>query len=216
MNLIFLGPPGAGKGTQAKKICEKYKLTQIATGDILREHLRNETGLGKKAKEYIDNGNLVPNDVIIDMMRYEIEKTKKEGGFLLDGFPRTVPQAEALDDLMSELDDNIDLALVIEVPNEELEKRLTGRRVCPKCGTSYHILFNPPKEDGKCDHDGEDLIQRKDDNIETVRNRLDVYEKETKPIINYYENQGLAKRISGVGSVSDIFEKIESKIENIN
>lgn len=212
MNLIFLGPPGAGKGTQAKRICEKFNLTQIATGDILREHLRNETGLGMKAKEYINAGNLVPNDLIIDMMRYEIEKNRNKGGFLLDGFPRTVKQAEALDELLKELNDKIDVAIVLNVPNDELISRLTGRRVCPKCGTSYHLIFNPPNEDGICDHDNEPLIQRKDDNEETVKNRLEVYDKETKPIIHYYEKKGLAYSVDGVGSVSEIFERINEGI----
>ncbi|TNE32680.1 adenylate kinase [bacterium] len=214
MNLIFLGPPGAGKGTQAKRICEKYKLTQIATGDILREHLRNETGLGKKAREFINAGNLVPNDLIIDMMRYEIEKNRSKGGFLLDGFPRTVTQAEALDELLKELNEKLDVAIVLNVPKEELIDRLTGRRVCPQCGTSYHLIFNPPNDDSKCDHDGEILIQRKDDNEETVKNRLDVYEKETKPIIHYYEKKGLAYSVDGVGSVSEIFDRINEGINS--
>lgn len=208
MNLIFLGPPGAGKGTQAKRICEKYGLTQIATGDILREHLRNETGLGMKAKEYINAGNLVPNDLIIDMMRYEIEKNRKKGGFLLDGFPRTTAQAEALDELLKELDDKLDLAIVLSVPNDELISRLTGRRVCQTCGTSYHLIFNPPKVENICDNEGAELIQRKDDNVETVKNRLEVYDKETKPIISYYEQKGLVYNVDGVGTVGEIFERI--------
>ena len=212
MNLIFLGPPGAGKGTQAKRICDKYNLTQIATGDILREHLKNETGLGKKARQYIDAGNLVPNDLIIDMMRYEIEKNRSKGGYLLDGFPRTVTQAEALDELLSDLDDKIDVAIVLNVPNEELMARLTGRRVCPSCGTSYHLIFNPPAKEGICDLDGEELFQRKDDNEDTVKNRLDVYVNETKPIITYYEKQGLAHHVDGVGTVDEIFNLINEGI----
>lgn len=214
MNLIFLGPPGAGKGTQAKRICEVHNLTQIATGDILREHLKNETGLGKKAREFIDAGNLVPNDLIIDMMRYEIEKNRGKGGYLLDGFPRTVTQAEALDELVKELDDKIDVAIVINVPNDELLARLTGRRVCPKCGTSYHLLFNPPVKEGLCDNDGEELIQRKDDNEETVKNRLEVYESQTKPIIMYYEKKGLAHNVDGVGTVNEIYSRINEGISN--
>jgi len=215
MNLIFLGPPGAGKGTQAKRICEKYDLTQIATGDILREHLKKETGLGKKAKEFINAGNLVPNDIIIDMMRYEIEKARgNSSGILLDGFPRTIAQAEALDELMKELDDKINLAIVLNVPNSELMERLTGRRVCPKCGTSYHVKFNPPTKEGVCDNDGEELIQRKDDNEETVSNRLNVYEEQTKPIIEYYTKQDIEHNIDGVGSVDGIFNKVSEAINN--
>jgi adenylate kinase len=214
MNLIFLGPPGAGKGTQAKRICEKYGLIQIATGDILREHLRNETGLGQKAKEYINAGNLVPNDLIIDMMRYEIEKNRTKGGFLLDGFPRTVTQAEALDELLEDLEDKLDLAIVLNVPNDMLITRLTGRRVCPSCGTSYHLEFNPPKTEGICDNEGAELTQRKDDNEETVKNRLEVYDKETKPIINYYEQKGLVYNVDGVGTVSEIFDRINEGISS--
>ena len=214
MNLIFLGPPGAGKGTQAKRICEEHNLTQIATGDILREHLKNDSGLGKRAREYINAGNLVPNDLIIDMMRYEIEKNRSKGGYLLDGFPRTVEQAEALDDLLKELDDTIDVAIVLNVPNSELMGRLTGRRVCSKCGTSYHVIFNPPSKEGMCDNDGEQLIQRKDDNEETVKNRLEVYEGQTKPIIMYYEKKGLAHHVDGVGSVNEIYARINEGISS--
>lgn len=212
MNLIFLGPPGAGKGTQAKRICDEHNLIQIATGDILREHIRKESGLGKKAKEYLNAGNLVPNDLIIDMMRYEIEKNRGNGGYLLDGFPRTVPQAEALDELLGEMDDKIDVAIVLSVPNDELMARLTGRRVCTKCGTSYHVLFSPPKEENICDNDGEELVQRKDDNEETAVNRLEVYENQTKPIIMYYEKKGIAHNVNGVGSVNEVFSRINDGI----
>jgi len=147
------------------------------------------------------------------MMRYEIEKNRSKGGYLFDGFPRTVTQAEALDELLNDLDDKIDVAIVLNVPNSELIERLTGRRVCPKCGTSYHLLFNPPANEGVCDHDGEELIQRKDDNEETVKNRLEVYQKETKTIITYYEKYGLAHRVDGVGSVDDIFDYLKEGID---
>ncbi len=208
MNIVFLGPPGAGKGTQAKMIAEKYGIPQISTGDMFREHLSKGTELGKKAKEYMDKGALVPDEIVLDMVEERLKQPDCEKGFILDGFPRTVPQAEALDKLLEKLGKKIDYAILIDVPDEELVKRLTGRRTCKKCGMMYHVMFKPPKEEGKCDVCGGELYQRADDNEETVRNRLKVYHEQTEPIIAYYEKKGVLHRIDGMGSIEEIFNRI--------
>lgn len=208
MNLILLGPPGAGKGTQAQKICEDYNVTQISTGDMLRAHRKQGTELGKKAEEYISSGNLVPDDLIINMMKEEIKEVRKKGGYLLDGFPRTIAQAEALDQLIDEIDDNIDLALAVEVPENELIKRLTARRTCPECNSTFHLINKPPKEEGICDNCGADLIQRPDDNEETALNRIKVYKEQTEPIIAYYAKQDKVEKVDGTGSVDDVYSDI--------
>ncbi len=208
MNIVFLGPPGAGKGTQAKKIAEKYGIPQISTGDMFREHLSKGTELGLKAKEYMDKGQLVPDEVVLGMVEERLKQPDCEKGFILDGFPRTVPQAEALDQLLEKMGKKIDYAICIDVPDEELVKRLTGRRTCKKCGMMYHVMFKPPKEEGKCDVCGGELYQRADDNEETVRNRLKVYHEQTEPIIQFYEKKGVLYRIDGMGSIDEIFERI--------
>ncbi len=208
MNIVFLGPPGAGKGTQAKMIAEKYGIPQISTGDMFREHLSKGTELGKKAKEYMDKGALVPDEIVLGMVEERLKQPDCEKGFILDGFPRTVPQAEALDKLLEKLGKKIDYAILIDVPDEELVKRLTGRRTCKKCGMMYHVIFKPPKEEGKCDVCGGELYQRADDNEETVRNRLKVYHEQTEPIIAYYEKKGVLHRIDGMGSIEEIFNRI--------
>ncbi len=208
MNIVFLGPPGAGKGTQAKKIAEKYGIPQISTGDMFREHLSKGTELGLKAKEYMDKGQLVPDEVVLGMVEERLKQPDCEKGFILDGFPRTVPQAEALDQLLEKMGKKIDYAICIDVPDEELVKRLTGRRTCKKCGMMYHVMFKPPKEEGKCDVCGGELYQRADDNEETVRNRLKVYHEQTEPIIQFYEKKGVLHRIDGMGSIDEIFERI--------
>ncbi|WP_457756274.1 adenylate kinase [Thermodesulfatator indicus] len=208
MNIVFLGPPGAGKGTQAKMIAEKFGIPQISTGDMFREHLSKGTELGKKAKEYMDKGALVPDEIVLGMVEERLKQPDCEKGFILDGFPRTVPQAEALDKLLEKLGKKIDYAILIDVPDEELVKRLTGRRTCKKCGMMYHVMFKPPKEEGKCDMCGGELYQRADDNEETVRNRLKVYHEQTEPIIEYYEKKGVLHRIDGMGSIDEIFNRI--------
>jgi len=210
MNLILLGGPGAGKGTQAKKLIEKYQIPQISTGDILRAAVKEGTEMGKKAKEYMDAGKLVPDEVVIGIIRDRLAQPDCRKGFILDGFPRTVPQAEALDQVLADLKTQIDHVISIEVDEEELVTRLTGRRTCknPDCGQMFHIKFNPPKKEGVCDKCGSELYQRDDDNEATVRSRLATYNQATKPLIDYYQAKGLLRTIKGVGSIDDIFTQI--------
>ncbi len=208
MNLILLGGPGAGKGTQAKKLIEKYGIPQISTGDILRAAVKEGTELGRKAKSYMDQGKLVPDELIIDITEDRLKQPDCQNGYMLDGFPRTVVQADALDNLLKRMESKIDHVISIDVDKEELVKRLTGRRTCRQCGGMYHIMFNPPKKEGVCDKCDGELYQRDDDNEETVRSRLDVYEKQTHPLIQYYKEKGLLRPIDGVGSIDTIFNKI--------
>jgi adenylate kinase len=216
MNLIFLGPPGAGKGTQAQRLTREYGVVQISTGDILRQHKKEGTELGLKAKEYIDRGDLVPDDLIIDMLANEMDVNDLSGGYLLDGFPRTVPQAEAFDNMLLERNEKIDAVLVLEVPNEDLIQRLSGRRVCLKCGRPFHVEYNPADKNPDCPEGGEhEIIQRKDDSEDSVRNRLVVYQKQTSPLIEYYEKGGKSHKIDGTGSMNDVFSKIKDVLKNI-
>jgi adenylate kinase len=208
MNIILLGPPGAGKGTQAKMLIDKYQIPQISTGDILRAAVKEGTPLGKEAKSYMDKGGLVPDSVVIGIVEERIQEPDCVKGYMLDGFPRTVPQAEALDGMLSNLSAQIDHVVSIEVASEELIKRLTGRRTCRECGAGYHVMFDPPKAEGVCDKCGGDLYQRDDDNEATVKSRLDVYESQTLPLIDYYKVQGKIRPIDGVGEMKEIFERI--------
>ena len=208
MNIILLGPPGAGKGTQAKMLIEEYQIPQISTGDILRAAVKEGTPLGKEAKSYMDKGALVPDSVVIGIVEERIQEPDCKKGYMLDGFPRTVPQAEALDEMLSKLSAQIDHVVSIEVANEELVKRLTGRRTCRECGAGYHVMFDPPKVEGVCDKCGGELYQRDDDNVETVTSRLNVYEAQTLPLIDYYEVKGKIRPIDGVGDIKDIFKRI--------
>ncbi|AEB09290.1 adenylate kinase [Desulfobacca acetoxidans] len=210
MNLILLGGPGAGKGTQAKLLIEKYKIPQISTGDILRAAVKEGTAMGKKAKEYMDAGKLVPDEVVIGIIEDRLKQSDAQKGFILDGFPRTVPQAEALDATLKKMGSKIDHVLSIEVDEEALVTRLTGRRTCKNadCGQMYHIKFTPPKKEGVCDKCGSPLYQRDDDNEATVRSRLTTYNQATKPLIDYYAKQGMLQTIKGVGGINDIFNKI--------
>ncbi|MDU4602506.1 MAG: adenylate kinase, partial [Staphylococcus warneri] len=197
MNIILMGLPGAGKGTQASEIVKKFPIPHISTGDMFRKAIKDETDLGKEAKSYMDRGELVPDEVTVGIVKERISEDDAKKGFLLDGFPRTIDQAEALNSIMAELDRNIDAVINIEVPEEELMNRLTGRRICENCGTTYHLVFNPPKVEGICDLDGGKLYQREDDNPETVSNRLKVNVKQSKPILEYYDNKGVLKNIDG-------------------
>jgi len=214
MNLILLGGPGAGKGTQAKKLIDEYKIPQISTGDMLRAALANKTQLGLKAKEYMDKGALVPDSVVIGLVEERLAKPDCNSGYILDGFPRTVPQAEALDQVLSKLGQEIDHVLSIEVDNDELVKRLSGRRTCRSCGAMYHVMFSPPEKEGVCDKCGGELYQRDDDNEATVRNRLKVYEEQTSPLISFYEKKGLLRKVEGTGSIDDIYSRLNSVIRS--
>jgi adenylate kinase len=210
MNLILLGPPGAGKGTQAKKMVDVYGIPQISTGDMLREAVKNQTQLGMEAKKFMDAGQLVPDEVVIGLVKERMTKPDTDKGFMLDGFPRTVPQAEELDKVLADLNKPIDHVISIEVANEELMGRLTGRRTCKACGAGFHVIFDPPKEEGKCDKCGGELYQRDDDNEATVSNRLKVYDSSTKPLIDYYQGKGLLRPVDGVGAIDDIFGRVKA------
>lgn len=208
MNLILLGPPGAGKGTQAARIIEKYNIPHISTGDIFRENIKNGTELGKKAQEYMNKGQLVPDELVVEIATDRLAKDDCKAGFLLDGFPRTVFQAEELDKFLEARGSRIDHVLDIDVNREELMVRLTGRRVCSKCGASYHVVNIPPEKEGICDVCGAELIQRKDDNEETAANRIEVYNSETKPLIDYYEKAGNISHIDGTTGLENVFKTI--------
>ena len=208
MRIIIVGPPGAGKGTQAKLIVKDFQIIQLSTGDLLREHRRQDTKLGQAATKYMDGGNLVPDEVILGMVAQEFKKPELEPGYILDGFPRTCPQARGLDQLLADRGLALDHVLVLEVPDSELVRRLTARRSCSKCGHIYNLVFNPPAVDGVCDHDGSPLIHRSDDTEETVVNRLAVYKKQTKPLVDHYQPQGVVRHIDGTGDMQDIYQRI--------
>lgn len=208
MNVILLGPPGAGKGTQAKRLVAKYGIPQISTGDMLRAALKEGTPLGLEAKKYMDAGALVPDSVVVGLVKERIQKPDCAGGYMLDGFPRNVSQAEVLDGMLVELGQKIDHVVCIEVPNEELLVRLTGRLTCRSCGGGFHLKFDPPQKPGACDKCGGELYQRDDDNEATVSSRLKTYADSTEPLINYYANQGKLRRIDGVGSMDEIFGRV--------
>ncbi|SDZ62710.1 adenylate kinase [Evansella caseinilytica] len=213
MNLILMGLPGAGKGTQAEKIVDKYGVPHISTGDMFRAAIKNSTRLGLQAKAFMDEGNLVPDEVTIGIVRERLSNEDCVNGFLLDGFPRTVAQAEALDEMLNELDRQLDHVLYIEVPKEDLFKRLTGRWICPACGTTYHELYNPPKVAGKCDKDGSELIQRDDDKPETVGKRLEVNLEQVKPLVDFYEEKGYLCKLDGNKEIQEVFEDIDTVLK---
>lgn len=216
MRLLIMGPPGAGKGTQAVLIKEEYQIPHISTGEMFREAMANHTALGVEAKKYIDNGNLVPDAVTIGIVKERLALPDCQKGFLLDGFPRTIVQAEALDKILEELNITLDAVLNIEVDNEILVERIAGRRVCPNCGAGYHLESIKPKVDNICDVCNTPLIQRKDDNRETVLNRLQVYENQTKPLLDFYKNKKLVKAVNGEGDIKDIFEKVKVILGGMN
>ena len=215
MNIILMGFPGAGKGTQASEIVKKFPIPHISTGDMFRKAIKDETDLGKEAKSYMDRGELVPDEVTVGIVKERISEDDAKKGFLLDGFPRTIDQAESLNQIMSELDREIDAVINIEVPEEELMNRLTGRRICEKCGTTYHLVFNPPKVDGICDIDGGKLYQREDDNPETVSNRLSVNVKQSKPILEYYNNKGVLKNIDGSKDIDEVTNDVIDILDHL-
>ncbi|MCA0989423.1 adenylate kinase [Guptibacillus algicola] len=216
MNLVLMGLPGVGKGTQAEKIVEKYGIPHISTGDMFRAAIKEGTPLGKKAKEYMDSGNLVPDEVTIGIVRDRLGKDDCGKGFLLDGFPRTVAQAEALETILSDLDRQLDYVVNIAVEEDQLMKRLTGRRVCKNCGATYHAVFNPPKEEGVCDKCGGELYQRDDDKEETVRTRLEVNKQQQQPLLTFYEGKGYLKTIDGNKDINVVFEDIDQLLGGLS
>jgi adenylate kinase len=215
LNLILFGPPGAGKGTQADRLRADFQLPYIATGDMLRANVKDETELGKQAKRYMDAGELVPDDLIVKMAAERLQEADAQDGFILDGFPRTVAQAEALEKQLSELGRRITAAVLIDVPNEEVIRRLSGRRVCVKAGHNYHLEFDPPKHEGVCDQDGSRLIQRDDDKPEVIENRLRVYQEQTAPLVDYYDERGLMRRIDGTRPPAEVHDHIRAVIATL-
>jgi adenylate kinase len=210
VNLVLMGLPGAGKGTQAEKIVEKYGIPHISTGDMFRAAIKEGTELGLEAKSFMDKGELVPDQVTIGIVRERLSKEDCNKGFLLDGFPRTVAQADALEDILSELDKKIDYVINIDVDQSILMERLTGRRICKNCGATYHLVFNPPAKADECDRCGGELYQRADDNAETVKNRLDVNIKQTKPLLDFYESKGYLRNIDGQQEISKVFTDLDA------
>ena len=208
MKIIMLGAPGAGKGTQAKMIADKYKVPHVSTGDIFRANIKNGTELGKEAKQYMDKGLLVPDELTVKILLDRVAQADCENGYVLDGFPRTIAQAEVLDKALTELGDKIDYAIDVNVPDENIIKRMSGRRACLACGATYHIEHIPPKKEGVCDRCGEALVLRDDDKEETVKNRLNVYHEQTQPLIEYYTGKGILKEVDGTVPMDQVFEAI--------
>jgi adenylate kinase len=215
LNLILLGPPGAGKGTQAQRLCEDFRLPFISTGDMLRAAVAEETELGLEAKRYMDAGELVPDTLIVALAARRLEDEDARDGFILDGFPRTLQQAEALDAQLRQLGRRVSAALLIDVPDEEVIQRISGRRVCVKAGHNYHVVTDPPKREGICDQDGSRLVQRDDDRPEVVRNRLRVYHEQTEPLIGYYDERGLLRRIDGTRSPAAVHDHVRALIATL-
>lgn len=208
MKIIMLGAPGAGKGTQAKMIAEKYCIPHVSTGDIFRANIKNGTELGKKAKTYMDAGQLVPDELTVDLLIDRISKDDCANGYVLDGFPRTIPQAECLDEALAKREESVDYAINVEVPDQNIVNRMGGRRACVNCGATYHVVHIPPKKEGICDKCGSKLILRDDDKPETVQNRLKVYHDQTQPLIEFYEKKGVLKEVDGTQDMKVVFEDI--------
>ncbi len=215
LNLILFGPPGAGKGTQAERLQVDFQLPFISTGDMLRGNVKDGTELGEQAKEYMDAGDLVPDELIVAMAAERLQEEDARDGFILDGFPRTLDQADALEKQLSELGRRVTAALLVDVPDEELIRRLSGRRVCVKAGHNYHVEFDPPKHEGVCDQDGSRLIQRDDDKPEVVENRLRVYHEQTEPLVEYYDEHGLMRRIDGTRPPAEVHDHIRAVIATL-
>ncbi|OGW40435.1 MAG: adenylate kinase [Nitrospirae bacterium RBG_13_39_12] len=213
MRLVLLGAPGAGKGTQAKMLIEKYKIPQISTGDILRKAVADGTPLGKEAKTIMDKGELVPDKIVLGLVEERVKQEDCKKGFILDGFPRNTAQAEALDKMLKDLRMPLDSALSVDVPKDDLMKRLTGRRTCKGCQQMYNVYYSPSKKKDVCDKCGGELFQRGDDKEETIKKRLDVYDSSTAPLIDYYKKKGILKSVKGVGSIDEIFKKVCSLLE---
>ncbi|MBQ9157146.1 MAG: adenylate kinase [Eubacterium sp.] len=212
MKIIMLGAPGAGKGTQAKMLSERYGIPHISTGDIFRANIKNNTELGKKAKSYMDAGALVPDELVVDLVVDRIKNADCMKGFILDGFPRTIPQAEALDYALNNQNEKIDYAINVDVPDENIIERMSGRRACVGCGATYHVVYNPTKAEGVCDQCGQELILRDDDKPETVKKRLDVYHEQTQPLIDHYEKKGALFTVDGTQDIQVVFDTIVKKL----
>ena len=208
MKIIMLGAPGAGKGTQAKKIAAKYDIPHISTGDIFRANIKNGTELGNKAKTYMDQGLLVPDELVVDLVVDRVKQDDCKKGYVLDGFPRTIPQAEALDKALAAIGEKMDYAIDVNVPDENIVHRMSGRRACVGCGATYHLEYAPTKTEGICDVCGKELILRDDDKPETVQKRLNVYHEQTQPLIDYYTNAGILKTVDGTIDINDVFQAI--------
>lgn len=213
MKIVMLGAPGAGKGTQAAMVAEKYGIPHISTGDIFRANIQNNTALGMEAKKYMDQGLLVPDELTVKILLDRVAGEDCRGGYVLDGFPRTIPQAEVLDEALAKQGEKIDYAVDVDVPDENIVKRMSGRRACLKCGATYHIEHIPPKKEGVCDHCGEELVLRDDDRQETVMNRLKVYHEQTQPLIQYYTQKGVLKVVDGTKEMKDVFRMIVDILE---
>lgn len=213
MRIIMLGAPGAGKGTQAKMISEKYGIPHISTGDIFRSNIKNGTELGKKAKTYMDQGQLVPDELTCDLVVDRIAQDDAKNGYVLDGFPRTIPQAEALKSALEKRGEKIDFAVDVDVPDENIITRMSGRRACVSCGATYHVVYNPPKKEGICDVCGKELVLRDDDKPETVKKRLEVYHTQTQPLIDYYQKEGVLVKVDGTQEIDTIFSQIQKLLE---
>ncbi|MCQ6276427.1 adenylate kinase [Bacillus sp. V3B] len=216
MNLVLMGLPGAGKGTQAERIVEKYGIPHISTGDMFRAAIKEGTDLGLQAKSFMDEGNLVPDEVTIGIVRERLSKEDCNQGFLLDGFPRTVAQADALESILSDLNKQINFVINIDVNQDILMERLTGRRICKSCGATYHLVFNPPAQEGVCDRCGGELYQRADDNEETVQNRLEVNLKQTKPLLDFYETKGYLRNINGQQDIRNVFADLDKLLGSLH
>ena len=215
MQIVLFGPPGAGKGTQAKFLSEEFNIPHISTGDILRENVRKGTPLGLKAKSYMDKGELVPDALLVDLVRGRLAEPDTKKGFLLDGYPRTIPQAKALDEILDDLNRKLDAVVNIDVGQAELVRRLSGRRMCKKCGASYHVAFNPPKAPDVCNACGDELYQRADDREEAIKNRLAVYHKQTQPVLDYYKKKGILINIDGDREIDEVKADIIRALEEI-
>lgn len=208
MKIIMLGAPGAGKGTQAKMIADKYGIPHVSTGDIFRANIKNGTELGKEAKKYMDQGLLVPDELTVKILLDRVAQPDCKNGYVLDGFPRTIPQAKVLDQALAELSDKIDYAINVDVPDENIINRMSGRRACLSCGATYHVVHIPPKKEGICDKCGQALVLRDDDKPETVKNRLQVYHEQTQPLIDFYTGKGILKTVDGTAGMQDVFDAI--------